>query len=305
MKFAFLFMAITWKVFAQVDPVVAQVQNAAQTKDYATAERIVSAMRSSNGVTPSSVLALSWIGRGALNNRDYERADKYANETRGEVLGLLKQRSLDAEPDLPLALGASIEVTAQSLAARGRRSEAIAFLQKELVTWHATSIGLRIQKNINLLTMEGRPAPALDLAHYVGARPSPLAALHGHVVLLFFWAHWCGDCKVEASMLQQLMATYGPQGLVLIGPTQYYGFAAKGMEATPAVETQWIEDNRQKYYGRVGPMLVPISERNLVTYGASSLPTFVLIDKMGIVRLYYPGKMTYEELAPRVAKLLH
>ena len=29
------------------------------------------------------------------------------------------------------------------------------------------------------------------------------------------------------------------------------------------------------------------------------MPTFVLIDKAGIVRLYYPGKMTYEELAPR------
>ena len=105
-------------------------------------------------------------------------------------------------------------------------------------------------------------------------------------------------------MLQQLNATFGPKGLVLIGPTQHYGYAAGGVEAPPAVETKWIDENRQKYYARVGPMSVPVSEQNFMTYGASSMPTFVLIDKAGIVRLYYPGKMTYDELAPRIAKLL-
>jgi hypothetical protein len=76
------------------------------------------------------------------------------------------------------------------------------------------------------------------------------------------------------------------------------------MDAPPAVETRWIEENRQKYYGRVGPMAVPVSAQNFSTYGASSMPTFVLIDKAGIVRLYYPGKMSYEQLAPLIAKLV-
>ena len=164
MKFAFLLMAITWKVLAQGNPVVEQVQAAAQMKDYATAERIVTAMQAQGGMSPSSILALSWIGRGALANRDYDRAEKYATETRKEALGQLARRPLDAEPDLPLALGASIEVAAQVLAARGRRSEAVAFLQQEFKTWRTTSIGLRIQKNVNLLSMEGKPAPALDLS---------------------------------------------------------------------------------------------------------------------------------------------
>jgi thiol-disulfide isomerase/thioredoxin len=297
-------MAITWKVLAQENPVVEQVLAAAQKKDYATAERIVNAMQASSGMTPASILVLSWIGRGALANGDYDRAEKYATETRKEAVGQLMRRPLDAEPDLPLALGAGIEVTAQAMAARGRRSEAVAFLQQEVKNWRTTSIGLRIQKNLNLLTMEGKPAPALDISHYVGKPPVPLTALHGHAVLLFFWAHWCGDCKVEISMLQQLNATFGPKGLVLIGPTQHYGIAAGGVEAPPAVETRWIEENFVKYYGRVGPMTAPLSEQNFVTYGASSMPTFVLIDKAGIVRMYMPGKMTYEELAPRIAKLL-
>ncbi len=304
MKSVFVFMAITWKVLAQANPVVDQVMASVKMKDFATAERVVGAVQAHNGVTPTSVLALSWMARGALAFRDYDRADKYAANTRNEALTLLKQRALDAEPDLPLALGASIEVTAQSLAAQGRRSEAVAFLQQEIKTWHATSIVLRLQKNLNLLTLEGKPAPALDMTHYVGAAPVSLASLRGHVVLLFFWAHWCGDCKVEVSMLQQLNATYGPKGLVLIGPTQHYGYAAEGQEVPRDVETGWIDQNRQKYYGRVGAMAVPVSEQNFLTYGASSMPTFVLIDKAGMVRLYYPGKMTYEELAPRIAQLL-
>ena len=75
-------------------------------------------------------------------------------------------------------------------------------------------------------------------------------------------------------MLQQLNATYGPKGLMLIGPTQHYGYAAGGQDAPRDVETKWIEENRQKYYGRVGPMAVPVSEQNFVTYGASSHADF-------------------------------
>jgi thiol-disulfide isomerase/thioredoxin len=304
MRLAFLIMAITWKVFAQVNPVVEEAAAAAQMKDYATAERMVNMLQSSGGANPTSILALSWVSRGALGNADYDRAQKYAQETRNEALTQLKHRPIDAEPDLPVALGASIEVTAQAMAARGQRAQAVAFLQQELRSWHASSMGLRIQKNINILTMEGRPAPALDLAHYVGPPPVPLSSLHGHVVLLFFWAHWCGDCKVEAPMLQQLNATFGPKGLVLVGPTQLYGIAAKGEEAPPSVEMPWIESGRVKYYGRVGQMYAPVSAQNFATYGASSLPTYVLIDKAGIVRMYNPGRMTYEQLAAHVAKLM-
>ncbi len=47
-------------------------------------------------------------------------------------------------------------------AARGERSGAVAYLQEQLKTYYATSIRARIQKNINLLTMEGKLAPRLE-----------------------------------------------------------------------------------------------------------------------------------------------
>ena len=47
---------------------------------------------------------------------------------------------------------------------------------------------------------------------------------------------------------------------------------------------------------------VPVSEQNFRVYGSSSSPTLVLLDRTGMVRLYKPGSMTYEELRPIVAK---
>jgi thioredoxin-related protein len=54
----------------------------------------------------------------------------------------------------------------------------------------------------------------------------------------------------------------------------------------------------------LGEIPVPVSEKNFQVYGVSTTPTLVLIDAAGVVRLYHPGKMNYEELAPRVAALV-
>ena len=66
MRFAFLFMAITWKVFAQANPVVDQVQAAAEMKDYATAERMVNAMQATERRDPD-------VDSGAVVDRRAER----------------------------------------------------------------------------------------------------------------------------------------------------------------------------------------------------------------------------------------
>lgn len=51
-------------------------------------------------------------------------------------------------------------------------------------------------------------------------------------------------------------------------------------------------------------MFVPVSEKNFDTYGASTTPTIVLIDRRGIVRLYHPGAMTEAELRSAIEKQL-
>ena len=101
------------------------------------------------------------MARAALSARDYDQAAAYAKQTRALALEQLKQRPLDAEPHLPIGLGAAIEVQSQTLAARGQRTQAVAVLQTALRTYGSTSIRARLQKNLNLLSFDGKPAPAL------------------------------------------------------------------------------------------------------------------------------------------------
>jgi thiol-disulfide isomerase/thioredoxin len=282
--------------------VVGDVREALAQKDPARAERYVRAYREKSGVTPELLEALSWLGRGALESKHYDQAERYAAETRKLAVAELAKRPLDQEHHLPTALGAAIEVHAQVLAARGERSQAVAFLRQELARYRGTSIAMRLQKNINLLALEGKPAPPLEIAQWLGPKPVPLDQLRGHPVLLFFWAHWCPDCKAEAPDLAKLLAEYRSKGLVLIGPTQLYGYTGDD-DAPPERETPYIDEVRKQYYSALSGMSVPVGAANFEKFGASTVPLLVLIDRRGIVRLYHPGALPYVQLSAKLAEM--
>jgi thiol-disulfide isomerase/thioredoxin len=291
-------------LFAPRPELVRDVREAIDDKNFAKAEQVLAAYKTANGADSVYLEALSWMARGQLAAKAYDEADKYAVETRRLVLTQLYRRELDADSSLPIALGASIEVHAQVLNAQGQKSEAVAFLREEVDRWRKTSIRARVQKNLNLINLEGRSALPLEIQEYLGPAPKPLTRYRGSVVLLFFWAHWCGDCKAEAPVLARNYKEMASQGLVIIGPTQRYGYAAKGDDATPAEELKYIDEVRRKFYADLPDMPVPVSEENFRVWGSSTTPTLVLIDRGGIVRLYHPGALTYEELLPRIQALL-
>ena len=271
--------------------ILADVRKAINAGDLAGAERVVEQNKPQGAVTPECLEAQSWLGRGALGAKKLEEAERHAARTKQLALELLKTRKLDDERRLPIALGAAIEVRGQVLAARGDRAAAIEYLQDELDRYKNTSIVTRIQKNINLLGLEGKPAPALE-----GMK------LERKPTLLFFWAHWCGDCKSMAPVLEQIRKTYPT--LAIAGPTQTYGYTAGGQDATPEQERPYIRKIQAEFYPTLKSASTPISTKNFQTYGASTTPTLVLVDKAGIVRAYHPGRMTFDELKPHIDALL-
>jgi thiol-disulfide isomerase/thioredoxin len=273
---------------------VSDVRAAIGRNDFPAATALVNKYRTQSGATPEWLFADSWIARGLLARKDYPGAEKFAREVYQASLQALNSRPMDQEPTLPLALGASIEVQGNVLAARGERAEAVAYLEGELKKYERTSIRTRIQKNILLLSLEGKPAPAVAGVTLPKGKPA----------IVFFWAHWCPDCKEEAPILRSLREEFGGKGLTIVPVTQKYGYTAGGDDAPPAVEIPYIEKIRREYYSAVVDAPAKISEEAFLRYGASTTPTLVLVDRNGIVRNYHPGAMTRDELRAKVLPLL-
>jgi thiol-disulfide isomerase/thioredoxin len=281
------------------------VRDALAQNNFMAAEAQLQSYRRQQGITPDYLEALSWMARANLLSRQFDRAEGYARQTESLCRQLLLKRPLDAEPHLPLALGAALEVQAQLLAARGEQAQAVALLRRSLVTYRNTSLRARLQKNLNLLGLAGQPAPPLKVAQYLGPKPAALAQLNGSPVLLFFWAHWCGDCKAEGPVIARLSSEFGTRGLMLMAPTQLYGYAAQGEDAQPKDELAYVERVWQHFYPGLQNIPVPVSKENFNLYGASTTPTLVLLDRTGRVALYHPGVMPYAELRSAIEKVVN
>jgi thiol-disulfide isomerase/thioredoxin len=297
-----LLTALLW---AQAGISLSDLRKAALAGDLPTAERLAAAWRARNpAVTPQLLEVISWVGRAAVAARNWDKAERYAREAYEGSQKLLERRPLDADKALPLALGAAIEVLAAVQDARGDRAGALEFLRAEHGRYKGSSMEARIQKNILLLSLEGKPAPPLVMPQWIGEKPKALADLQDRVVLLFFWAHWCGDCKRQFPDLVRLHHDFGGRGLTIIAPTQLYGYAARGEPATPEQEMQYLRTGYQQEHPIPSWMTVPVSAENFLKFGVSTTPTLVVMDRQGIVRLYHPGTLPYKDLAALIQPLL-
>jgi len=272
--------------------VVTDVRFKLSAGDLSSAEALAEDYRAANGANSEYAAAVSWLARGAMVLGKSDAAARYLDETKALTSDFLKIKRVEDDHFLETAVGTSIEVEAQMMAARGDRGKAVAFLEAELPRWKTWQLQARIYKNLDLLTLEGHPAPELDEKY----RGSP--------VLLFLWAHWCGDCKAQAPTTARLKERFGPRGLQVIAPTRRYGDVPNVENPTAAQEDQEIERVWKTSYAGLDGAPHPISEAMMLRYGVSATPTLVLIDRQGIVRMYRPTRMTEAELARRIKDLL-
>jgi thiol-disulfide isomerase/thioredoxin len=102
-----------------------------------------------------------------------------------------------------------------------------------------------------------------------GKVPADVSVLRGRVVIVDFWATWCGPCRYVAPVLTALQTKYGAQGLSIVGIT---------------TET---EDSVGDFVDRMGMTYgigVDAKGQTSIAYSANSLPTLFVIDKRGVVR---------------------
>ncbi len=158
-------------------------------------------------------------------------------------------------------------------------------------------------------SLSGTPeavAPELNFVEWIDQKPAKLSELRGKVVLLDFWATWCGPCHITFPVLRDLHEKHKNQGLVVLGATRYYGTSSRMPEMSPKEELAYLRRFKRTQRLPYG-FAVANDEANDLSYGVTSIPTAILIDRRGVVRYISVGVSQAENanIVRAVEKLLN
>jgi thiol-disulfide isomerase/thioredoxin len=268
--------------------------------DLPSAESILEYHRTEKGEDGDYLLGLAWVARGAVLMGDWKAAASYAAAAREAAEAKLKTPAdYDANREAVYALGTSIEVQAQALVAAGKNAEAIRYLEESSRSQEKAPYNLRarIWKRRNQIELEGKPAPAIQAEDHVGAEVPSLESLRGKPVVLFFWWEACGDCKMQAAAFRRTVEKYAPKGVAFLAPTRFYSTDRNE-------EKQKIEKSWREVYALPDSVAAPISDAAMLRYGVSATPTFVFVNRKGVVVRYSPTRMTENRLSSAIEDLL-
>jgi thiol-disulfide isomerase/thioredoxin len=285
---------------AQRPDLVRAVRGKLSAADLASAEAIVEDWKRDYGTDATYWDAMGWLARGALMLGEEDRALAFSRAVQEGITWGVPEGPAESLG----AMGAALETEGRIRASRDGNGAGAAFFREAARRSSDTAFRSRMWKNVNRLELVGQPAPPLAVADVVGAAVPSLEQLRGRTVLLFFWAHWCGDCRASAPTLARLRERFAGRGLEIVAPTRLYGTGAEGRAVEPAEEKRHVEAILADHYAALPGLAVPVDTETMVRWGASATPTFVVLDREGVVRLYAPTRLTEDALAAAIEPLL-
>ena len=120
----------------------------------------------------------------------------------------------------------------------------------------------------------GAPAPQFNLASQ-GGKDISLSQYKGQVVMLNFWASWCGPCRQEMPILEQLNHQYHNKGVTLIGVN---------VEPDSSAANTWLKATPVTF-----PILYDVDSKVSKLYEVQGMPNTVILDRKGVVRYIHRG----------------
>ena len=176
---------------------------------------------------------------------------------------------------------------------RSRRSRWLTWGERILTGAILLFVAYRLGPQLGALTGVGPDLGRAPVYEFVALDGSDVrsAGLVGRVVVLNFWATWCGPCKLEMPSLQSLHEDRGGDGVVVLGLATDVGGAS-------AVEGFLAEREISYPVGRA------TTAHRQAFGGINAIPTTFLIDKRGVVRHRVVGYFAPPALRLAVRRLL-
>lgn len=155
-----------------------------------------------------------------------------------------------------------------------RSSESTADLRMYLQLFPASDAGDKasVERYLELATLSGAKAPALHATSWIQGDPTTLDALHGDVVVLYFFATWCENCEKARPFVLDLFARTEPHGV------RWIGLVDKTQGQTPESVRAFLATKELRF------PVVQDDGTNAKRERATKIPHMVVIDRGGRVR---------------------